>query len=99
MSSRRINIIGNAPWGVKALDEMLEAALVEANAMPGDGNLVIVTHQPLLDTVAGTQGVQNGQVVEYQPGTWRNPEFSVSEERYLLEELGRSGLSLGLDSN
>lgn len=91
--SKRINIIGNDPYGVEYLDEMLEAALAEAGRDTSGGNLVVVTHEPLLAIVAPRVAIANGKVVEYQPETWQNPEFNLTEQEILTEQLKRADLS------
>ena len=95
MPSKRINVIGNEPGGVGSLDEMVEIALAEAGAKPEGESLIVVTHQPLLQIAAFGAKVANGQIVEYQPQTWNNPEFSERAQQYLLGRLGAAGLDLG----
>ena len=92
-SSKRINIIGNDPRGVESLDEMLEVALAEAGAETNGKSLIVVAHQPLLEIAAFGARVANGQVVEYQPQTWQNPEFNSWEQKRLGIQLGAVGLA------
>jgi len=91
--SKRVNIIGNDPRGVKSLDEMLEVALSEADVEATGESLVVVAHQPLLETAAFGARIANGEVVVYQPQTWQNPEFNTRNQEYLHKKLGTAGLA------
>lgn len=75
--SQQINLIGNYPESVESLDEMLEAALTEADVTPAGESLVVVTHQPLLEIATFGALIANGQVIEYLPQTWHNPGFDT----------------------
>lgn len=91
--STRINVIGNSPEGVESLDQMVELALAEAGVDSSGESLVVIAHQPLLEIAAFGARITTGQVVEYQPETWENPNLNAFEQNYLSKKLGAFGLA------
>ena len=87
ISSEMIEAGGSDVWGVRDLDEYIGRALSQGNAeLQEDGELVVVTHAPMVAAAMGMHGsdaadlIRYGQVVEYQTGTWTNPKFRASLE-------------------
>ncbi len=83
VSSDLIEDGGNDARHVKDLDDLLARAVAEAQvAVPETGSLVVVTHAPMLAIASGLHGfgdsrkISYGQVMEYEPGSWQNPNFS-----------------------
>jgi broad specificity phosphatase PhoE len=84
--SKRLAEGGNYPKGIESLDDFLLKALEEAGVEQAGRALVVVTHAPML-TIAlqryeddAIDSIGYGMVVDYVPGSWRNPQFTEHNE-------------------
>lgn len=96
VASKRINILGNDPDGLKSTEDweaMLHQALVESGAETEGDGLIIVAHQPLLEVVTGDKYVANGEVVSYDPTAWHNAYYKPEREESLVWILRYAGLA------
>ncbi len=79
IESRLIRDAGETISMVRSFDGVLEAALGIHDLDPATiGDLVVVTHMPLISLVNHGDPheiTEHGEVVEYVPGTWSNPDF------------------------
>lgn len=90
LASPRIGYFGESEQGLHNLDDTISKALEEAGFTQEDPfGLIVVTHQPLIDMarksvhknpVLPFNRTKNGQVFEYEPGTWVNPYFADYKE-------------------
>lgn len=92
--SKRIAEGGNHTHGVKDLDEFVAKALAEAGLHKNGESLVVVSHAPMLAVAKGLSvddyfQVDYGEIVEYAPGTWRNPDYMVGVEMMIEDALNR----------
>ncbi|MDQ5913448.1 MAG: hypothetical protein QG623_66 [Patescibacteria group bacterium] len=85
LPSPRMGRFGEQELGIRNLDETIAIALHEAGFVQDDPfNLIVVTHQPLIDLARESVykgpltdfvSTANGQVFDYERGTWRNPDY------------------------
>lgn len=90
LASPRIGYYGESEEGVQSLDETIDRALEEAHFTQTDPfSLIVVTHQPLIDLARRSvhsisdkpfEHTKNGQVFEYQAGSWKNPDYADYKE-------------------
>ena len=73
--SRGLEVFGLNPDGLTSLDAFLEETLEQLDAnLDEESNLLVITHQPLIDMARlDDQRTQNGEIIEYQQGSWHNP--------------------------
>ncbi len=90
--SQRIAIVSNAPF-IESLDEVLDAALEDAHVTDEPGDLLVVTHSPLLKIAAKGAVVDNGEVIEYELGSWRAQSVSNAMHNYLQRKLADAQLT------
>lgn len=85
--SVRMNVISNFANGVESLDAALDQALEEAGAATKGDALIVVAHQPLLKIASFGGHIAYGAVIQYQAGTWENPEYTSYQERIMNHKL------------
>lgn len=89
--SKRIGESANRAKGIRSLDDFLSKALAEAGLEQRESGLVVVTHAPMLAIALrryeedAVESIGYGQVVDYEPGSWQNPNFDESQE-YIIEQ-------------
>lgn len=69
---------GNKPEVIGSLDRVLEACLGGFGIEEVTDGLVVVTHMPLISLARfgdRYEVTKNGEVWEYSPGSWTNPEY------------------------
>ena len=96
--SQRINTAGSKARIVQNLDTYLEETLRRLGLTMSDGqSLVVVTHAPLIAVAKGLDifdsgQVMNGEVVEYEPGSWTDLYYDESYETIYGDELNGDGI-------
>lgn len=92
VTSHRVNLDGNRPDVVENLDSWLEKSLEEEGVSISEQALVVVAHEPLIrvavhGTCEGSQRIANGQIVQYEPGSWQNQDYRWWRAENAEEEL------------
>ena len=94
--SLRIKEGGNGPQAIQDLDAWIGLAFDEAKlSTPDDKRLVIVTHAPMVAIAKGlhatdTSSVGYGEVYEYTPGSWSNPDYDKDIEGMIEATIARA---------
>lgn len=73
-----LKVFGLRPRELASLDNFINETLLELEIKIDEtSNLLIVTHQPLLDR-ARQDGklTRRGEIIQYQPGSWQNPSIA-----------------------
>lgn len=75
-----IQEVANYPEAVRDLDVVLQKAVQDSGLPEIPDDLVVVAHMPLLGFVEYGDSYAEfgyGAVVEYELGTWQNPEYDL----------------------